>query len=65
MQDLADDIMAAELLEQYPDDSHGAALLALQWDSQGHPVHVVWARRNKLGTGGDCHGVSTAAVALG
>ena len=49
LNDLATKIEAAELLEGYPDDSRGAALLAIQWDGQDNPIHVVWGRRIEPG----------------
>ena len=49
LDDLAALINSAELLEDYPDDSRGSTLLALQWDAQGNPVHVVWGRRTGPG----------------
>jgi hypothetical protein len=49
LEQLAADISSAELLEKYPDDLRGMALLALQWDARGDAVHVVWGKRSEPG----------------
>jgi Domain of unknown function (DUF4258) len=40
--DVLSGIAAAVVLEDYPDAHKGPSLLALQWDAQGLPIHVVW-----------------------
>jgi hypothetical protein len=35
-------IDAAIAIEEYPDSAKGPSILVLQWDSENHPVHVVW-----------------------
>jgi hypothetical protein len=40
--DVLSGIAAAVVIEDYPDAHKGPSLLALQWDAQGRPIHVVW-----------------------
>jgi len=41
-EDILAGIAAAVVIEDYPDAHKGPSLLALQWDAQGQPIHVVW-----------------------
>ncbi len=40
--EIVDGLMAASLLEDYPDYPKGACVLVLQQDRHGKPVHAVW-----------------------
>jgi hypothetical protein len=42
IRDLLNGIEVAVLIEDYPAFPKGAAVLVLQFDSTGRPVHVVW-----------------------
>jgi hypothetical protein len=40
--DLTAGVVAATLVEEYPEFVHGPSVLVLQKDIEGRPVHVVW-----------------------
>lgn len=43
--DIEAGILEALLVEDYPEAQRGPSLLALQFDANGNPLHVVWGLR--------------------
>ena len=42
LQDVVDGLAQAKIVEEYPDYFKGPAILLLQRDHEGGPVHVLW-----------------------
>lgn len=40
--DILDGVGTAYVVEDYPNAAHGPAVLVLQYDQSGKPVHVLW-----------------------
>jgi hypothetical protein len=42
VRDVTNSVVTAILVEDYPDYHKGPAVLVLQQDGNGHPIHVLW-----------------------
>jgi hypothetical protein len=42
VRDLIEGVATATVVEDYPTFAKGRAVLVLQWDRDGRPMHVVW-----------------------
>jgi hypothetical protein len=50
LEDVLDGIDAAILVEDYPESRKEPSVLVLQYDRNGHPVHVMWGVPKGAGT---------------
>jgi len=42
LQDVIDGLTQARVVEEYPNYFKGPAILLLQWDKKGAPIHILW-----------------------
>jgi hypothetical protein len=42
VREVVEGLITAVAVEEYPDFPKGRCVLALEWDSNGSPIHVVW-----------------------
>ncbi|MDP1713908.1 MAG: DUF4258 domain-containing protein [Anaerolineales bacterium] len=42
VRDVLADVLAAIIVEDYPDYAKGSCVLVLQKDRQGKPIHILW-----------------------
>jgi hypothetical protein len=42
LQDIIEGLAQAKIVEEYPEYFKGPAILLLQWDREGEPVHILW-----------------------